>query len=40
VAEVPVRWSHVDDSRVRPLRDGLRMVVDALRLRWWLWLGR
>jgi dolichyl-phosphate beta-glucosyltransferase len=40
VTEVPVRWSHVDDSRVRPLRDGLRMVVDALRLRWWLWLGR
>jgi glycosyltransferase involved in cell wall biosynthesis len=40
LAEVPVRWSHVDDSRVRPLRHGVRMVCDALRLRWWLWTGR
>lgn len=39
VAEVPVRWHHVEGSRVRPLRDGLRMGMDALRLRWWLWTG-
>lgn len=37
VVEVPVRWSHVEESRVRPLRDGLRMLADVLRLRWWLW---
>lgn len=35
--EVPVRWAHVDESRVRPLADGVRMVKDALRLRWKLW---
>jgi dolichyl-phosphate beta-glucosyltransferase len=40
VAEVPVRWSHVEESRVQPLRHGLRMVADAWRLRVWLWLGR
>jgi len=40
VVEVPVRWRHVEASRVRPLRDGLRMVWDATRLRWWLWSGR
>lgn len=37
IAEVPVRWRHVESSRVRPLRDGLRMALDAARLRWWLW---
>ncbi len=40
VAEVPVRWFHVDDSRVRPVRHGLGMVLDALRVRWWLLRGR
>ena len=40
LAEVPVRWRHVDDSRVRPLRHGLRMVLDSLRVRRWLWSSR
>jgi dolichyl-phosphate beta-glucosyltransferase len=40
LAEVPVRWSHVDDSRVRALRHGAAMVLDALRVRWWLWTGQ
>jgi dolichyl-phosphate beta-glucosyltransferase len=39
VAEVPVHWAHVDDSRVRPVRHGARMVIDALRVRWWLLTG-
>lgn len=33
VAEVPVRWSHMEDSRVSPLRDSARTLVDLLRLR-------
>ena len=33
VEEVPVEWRHVEESRVRPLRDGLAMLRDALRLR-------
>lgn len=40
IAEVPVRWDHVEESRVRPLRHGLAMVRDTLLLRWWLWTGR
>ncbi len=40
IAEVPVRWAHVEDSRVRALRHGSAMVLDALRVRWWLWTGR
>jgi len=40
VVEVPVRWFHQDASRVRPLRHGLQMLRDVLRIRWWLWSGR
>lgn len=40
IVEVPVRWFHVDDSRVRPIRHGLGMLLDALRVRLWLWSGR
>ncbi|MFH1176839.1 MAG: dolichyl-phosphate beta-glucosyltransferase [Acidobacteriota bacterium] len=40
IAEVPVRWYHMEDSRVHALRHGLQMLRDALRIRWWLWLGK
>lgn len=40
ITEVPVRWRHVEASRVRPVRHGLQMLRDALRVRFWLWLGR
>src|SRR2546427_674290 len=33
VEEVPVEWRHVEESRVRPVRDGFAMLRDALRLR-------
>jgi dolichyl-phosphate beta-glucosyltransferase len=33
IAEVPVRWHHVDASRVSPGRDAARMLVDLVRLR-------
>jgi dolichyl-phosphate beta-glucosyltransferase len=32
VVEVPVRWSHVEDSRVRPGRDALVMLRDLLAI--------
>jgi dolichyl-phosphate beta-glucosyltransferase len=40
VVEVPVRWFHVEESSVRPLRHGLQVLRDAVVLRCWLWLGR
>jgi dolichyl-phosphate beta-glucosyltransferase len=40
IVEVPVRWFHQDDSRVRPLRHGAQMLRDMLRIRWWLWTGK
>ncbi len=33
VVPLPVRWSHVDASRVRPVRDGLNMFQAAVRIR-------
>jgi dolichyl-phosphate beta-glucosyltransferase len=36
VAEVPVEWRHVEESRVRPVRDGLHMLRDAIRIRFTL----
>jgi glycosyltransferase involved in cell wall biosynthesis len=36
IVEIPVTWRHVEASRVDPLRDGVRMVLDAARIRWTL----
>jgi dolichyl-phosphate beta-glucosyltransferase len=33
VAEVPVNWVHQPGSKVRVVRDGLRMAIDVLRIR-------
>ena len=34
IAEVPIRWSHKDGSKVSMVRDGLRMLRDLLTVRW------
>ena len=34
VEELPVLWAHSAGTRLHPFRDGLRMFVDALRIRW------
>jgi len=34
VKEVPVAWAHVEGTRISPLRDGLRMFGEVLRIRW------
>lgn len=34
VVEVPVRWAHDEKSRISPLRDGIRMFVEVLKIRW------
>jgi dolichyl-phosphate beta-glucosyltransferase len=34
VAEVPVVWRHVEQSKVSPGRDAARMLWDVVRLRW------
>jgi dolichyl-phosphate beta-glucosyltransferase len=40
IAEVPVHWRHVEESRVHALRDSTRMLYDLLRLRMRMWAGR
>ncbi len=34
VAEVPVRWAHEKGGSIHPVRDGLRMLLDVLKVRW------
>jgi dolichyl-phosphate beta-glucosyltransferase len=34
VEEVPVLWAHSEGTRLHPLRDGLRMFLEVLRIRW------
>jgi dolichyl-phosphate beta-glucosyltransferase len=34
VAEVPVRWIHSSDTRIRTGFDGIGMVLDAIRIKW------
>lgn len=38
--EVPVEWAHDHRSKINPLRDGIRMVLDVLQVRWNDLLGR
>jgi glycosyltransferase involved in cell wall biosynthesis len=40
VAEVPVIWGHDEGSKIHPLRDGLRMGIDGLKVRWYAMTGR
>ena len=35
VSEVPVAWSHREGTRINPLRDGIRMFGEMLRIRWY-----
>jgi glycosyltransferase involved in cell wall biosynthesis len=34
ILEIPVRWSHADGSKIRFLRDGIRMFTDLIQIRW------
>lgn len=38
--EVPVRWRHMDESRVRPVTHSVDMFLDLLRVGWWRFSGR
>jgi len=40
VAEIPVAWGHDEGSKINPLRDGMRMGTDALKVRWYAWTGK
>ena len=33
IAEVPIRWINSPESKVNPVKDSLRMLVDILRIR-------
>lgn len=40
IAEIPITWTDVEGSKVSPLKDGLRLLADLLRIRWRALRGR
>ena len=40
IAEIPVRWAHDPTTKVKLLRDSMRMFLDLLAIRWNALLGR
>ena len=38
--EIPVEWAHDHRSKINPLRDGLQMGIDVLKIRWNVLTGR
>ena len=40
VAEVPVKWAHSEGTRLHPLRDGIRMFFELLKIRWYSMNGK
>jgi len=38
--EIPVEWAHDHRSKINPLRDGLQMGLDVLKIRWNALTGR
>jgi dolichyl-phosphate beta-glucosyltransferase len=39
VSEVPVAWAHREGTRISPLRDGIRMFGEMLKVRWHALMG-
>lgn len=40
VQEVPVLWAHREGTRINPLRDGIRMFGEILKVRWYALTGK
>ena len=40
VQELPVAWAHVGGTRLNPLRDGIRMFGEVLKIRWYAITGK
>jgi glycosyltransferase involved in cell wall biosynthesis len=40
IDEVPVAWAHSEGTRINPLRDGIRMFGEMLKIRWNAMTGR
>jgi dolichyl-phosphate beta-glucosyltransferase len=40
VVEVPVAWAHAEGTRISPLRDGMKMFGEVLRVRWYAITGK
>jgi dolichyl-phosphate beta-glucosyltransferase len=40
VEEIPVKWAHREGTRLNPVRDGMSMFLEMLRIRWYAVSGK
>jgi glycosyltransferase involved in cell wall biosynthesis len=40
VDEIGVEWAHDERSKINPIRDGIRMFTEILKVRWYGWTGK
>ena len=40
VDEVAVKWAHQENTKISPIKDGLRMFTELLKIRWYALMGR
>ncbi len=40
VVEIPVAWAHSEGTRLNPVRDGIRMFFELLKIRWYSMTGK
>jgi len=40
VEEVAVKWAHQENTKINPIKDGLRMFTELLTIRWYALTGR
>jgi glycosyltransferase involved in cell wall biosynthesis len=40
VSEVPVVWAHDEGTRINPVSDGSKMVLEMMRIRWFAVMGK
>jgi dolichyl-phosphate beta-glucosyltransferase len=35
IAEVPIQWTHAEDTKIRPVGDSVRAFLDLIKIRWY-----
>jgi hypothetical protein len=40
IVEVPLEWTHAEDTKIRPVGDSAHAFMDLLRIRWYALRGR
>lgn len=39
IKEIPIHWHHVQGSRLRPIRDAIKTILELGKIKWFFWKG-